>query len=123
MLNIFHANFSVAGKAVYLGVCIGPSVAGDSWDDPLKKWMARTTEIADSAAPLGICTRLYCECAISVTQYIAQLRGPPLEAGVLERRILSKLLHLPYNSVSLRSFAHLEKWIGYHVPSFVLLHR
>ena len=112
------ANFSVADRALYLGILLGPGVAEDMWTEPMTKWATRACDIMQHAGgPTGFtAASLYTRLAASCLGYVAQYCPMPLAVMVQQKYLMAKTVKFPANSMTRRGWQDWRLWGGPSLP-------
>ena len=98
------SRFSVRSTAKYLGIWMGPAAATQQWKTQLAKLAGRAATIVSLALPASASLPLYSSRAAPVTSYVAQFCEPPPVLERFERRLLCRILRIPFTALS---FTHL----------------
>ena len=93
------ADFRIEPSARYLGFYLGPQSADKQWDAPLDKFSSRALLAADAHTATSISSFRFNARAAPVLGYLAQLVPLPRSFRALEKRLLYKLLHMPYKAL------------------------
>jgi len=96
--------------AKYLGVYMGPGGGGKLWQNAISKWLSRSFAIAAAKAPMGTTLHLYNTRAIPTLLYLAQIAPLPVDVRRKELGVLSRLFHIPHNSLSRSAAYNLARW-------------
>ena len=111
------ANFLFKAYSTYLGWLIGPAATPAlQWKEAIEKFAKRSEQIGATSIPAVIGARLYGQRAVPVLSYLPVFGAPPETLRRTEARALHRVLHLPFNSLSLGGATHFGKHGVRNVP-------
>ena len=102
------ANFDIRDAAIYLGIGVGPKGLELSWQSPLAKFIQRANYVRGLGLGLAAQAMLYNVLAISVLQYVAQIRPLPRIALQIENELLPKLIPARHNWISVAALTRMD---------------
>ena len=110
--------FAVKQSVLYLGCWIGPLSRECLWVAPIAKWKSRATEIIAAAPPPLIAVTLYNRKALPCLCFVAQVAEFQVD-GSIEKRLLTRLLRLPFTALTMGGIFSLVLWGGFSPKSAV----
>ena len=114
--------FLVLTASLYLGIGIGPSGHLLSWDRAITRFEARFVYIRSLGLGLGASILLYNVLAVSVIQFVAQIRPVPSALLDLERRLLPRLIPARGNWVSVDILHRIGQFIPLKCAPYSVAH-
>ena len=111
------AHFQILPCGKYLGFRLGPTVGDSQWSDVLDKYRFLCHLIASAQTAASISSLRYRMRAFPVLSYIAQLAPLPEGFDKLEKWVLHKLVHFPFNALNRDAFFNLDFFGGPRLPS------
>ena len=90
--------FKIEGTAKYLGVWMGPAAATMQWKSQLAKLVDRACCVASMGLAASAAIPLCNLRAVPVVGYLAQFCSPPAQIEAIEKRLLCKILRIPYTA-------------------------
>ena len=113
------AGFDVVFNAIFLGVSVGPTAHGISWNRVNAKISQRVLCIANTNMSPSIALVEYASRIATVGSYIAQFLPPPSKLIAGELRNLHKVIHCPASTFTYRAMLDLPSF-GMPAPSVVV---
>ena len=109
--------FAFKPSSKFLGWLLGPEASPEEqWREAVLTFLSRTESIAATDAPAIINCRLYNQRAVPVLSYLPLFGVAPQSLWRTEARAVHRTLRMPFNSVTLKSAAHLG---DYGLPNVV----
>ena len=111
------SEFKVVPSARYLGFFLGPDSNCHQWTVPVGKWLSRAQSAADAHSAASVTASRYNIRAVPVLGYIAQLLPLPPDFEILEKKMIHRMLHLPFNSLGFHHLFRLPEAGGPRIRS------
>ena len=115
------ACFEIKSAGKYLGFWLGPKAASLQWIRTLDKYSCRTQLAADTGSAASVSVLRYNSRALPVLGYISQLLPLPPGFAKIERKMLYRVLHCPFNALAFHPWFRLGDAGGPRIRSASVL--